>query len=781
MISSLELQGETERRRARCSVSSSAGHLARLALLAGTAWLGACGRLALDAPGVTIVPPPDPLPSAHPTVGLVSAVAAPDRLRADWRVHSGGDPAGEYGLFVGTSRSQLFDEVPVLLLPEQRHAQVLGLVANDDYYVGLAQRADAGSPWVQSGPVLSVRTAPVLYVDPTAPGTGDGTTPAAAFNDLTLAMLTAFVNGGGNIYVRQGDLTGISLPHFTAVHVYGGFSETFRLSDRDALEHPTRLVGLAGLPIVDTQSGPSGSAILDGFELDGVGVATDGVSSSSEPVELRSVSIHDCQRGVKLRAQLAPSAVEAILVNVTARSNVLEGISVDGVYDLALDGCLLDSNGNEGLDLNHLVALDAASSSLVVRGSRFDRNGTEGLDCHLGAPAGAGTDGGSFDVRIQDCDFEANALDGVRIDIDYELFPQWNADIVVRGCRARANRGAGVHFDLDSQCSAYVHRLSSSANQGEGLLVTSETFPGQCTVSASAFHANVGAGARSSLGHFGLSLAHCVFAGNSGGGVASDVVPSITHSCVFDRQPLPHTGTSSVFDVVTPSGSLSPFDRAADEYVRIDAWAGSDVAVTPLPSTLVDTTAEVLDDEIERAPNAGTGAQVTLDPAPTALATPAVLALFRPSGTVVEDWRLPLTSVAARAGLSAPGGAEVDCGPFGAVETGLPGVETSPPSALYHLASTVPAWADGVTPSSDLELVFRGGVPEATTLTTSIVLFDAIGGVRPVTPSRVGEHVLVPAPSGGWQDGDVLALFPTLLAEDGARLAATVVLPIRVP
>ncbi|MBI5361732.1 MAG: right-handed parallel beta-helix repeat-containing protein [Planctomycetes bacterium] len=742
--------------------------------------LASCGRFALEHPGVVVVPPPEPLPNAHPTIGLVSAVAATDRLRADWQVHSGGEPSTELALFVGLNRLHLFETTPIPLLSTQRHAQVLGLQA-DDYYIGLAQRTDAGSPWVQSGPVLSVRTGPILYVDPAAPGTGDGTTPATAYNDIVLAVLTAFVNGGGNIYVKQGEFTNVSIPLFTRVHLYGGFSSTFRLSERDAVGHPTRLVGIAGAPVVDTQNGSGGSSILDGFEIDGQSVASEGVNETNEPLELRSVTIHDCGRGVKLRAQFSPLTVPVVLANVVSRTNALEGVSVDGPYDLEVDGCLFDSNANEGLDLNHLVALEFGASSLHVRGSRFDRNGTEGLDCHLGVPAGAGHGGGFFDVRIQDSDFEANALDGVRVDIDYDFFPEWDATIEVRGCRARANRAAGVHLDLDSRCSALVHRVASSANSGDGLELTSETFPGHCVVSASTFHANAGYGARASLGHYGLSLAHCVFAGNLAGGVRSEVVGSFSHSCVFDRQSNARFGAAFLGDVETPLGSLSPFVRAADEYVRVDAASGAVLTIGTPSTEVLGASLELLDDQVARTGLLVAPTTVELAPAPDAFVVPAALALFHPSGTVEEDWRLASGSLAGQAGLAAPGGPAVDCGPFGGAEGGLPGVEGLVPTRVFTLATTVPAWSDGVGANTTLALHFRGGTPTSGSVAGAVFAFDLHGVERAITPALVSGAIEVPAPAGGWADGDVVVVFPSLASDEGAALVSAIAIPIQVP
>lgn len=741
----------------------------------------ACGRLALDHPGVVPPPPPPaPLPSDHPVVGLVSAVAGTDRLRADWRVHSGGDPTTELALFVGTDAATVFATTPIPLAATERRREIAGLATDQDYAIGLGERASPADAWTPSGPVLRVRTGAVLFVDPAGPASGDGSSPANALNDVTLAVLTAFANGGGNVWVAQGDFANVSIPLFTGVHLYGGFAPSFRLSERDAIANPTRFLGIAGLPIVETQNG-SGIAVLDGFELDGLSATTgasDGVSETNEEVELRSLSIHDCGRGVKLRALASLVTVRVVLTNVACRANALEGVSIDGTFDVVVEGCLFDSNANEGMDLNHLVAPELGSASLVARGSRFDRNGTEGLDCHLGAPPGAGHGGGRFTIDVQDCDFESNELDGVRVDVDYEAFPEWSAAIAVRGCRARANRAAGVHFDLDSRASAIAHRIACSANRGDGFALTSESFAGQCTLSASALFANAGHGASSTFGRFGLCVSHCVVAGNLAGGVASELVPSIAVSCVLDRQPNALANTVAVGCVTTIAGSVSPFVNAPEEYARVDAVTAAGVTVDATPLARIGSTAELEDDDVARALVSRGGTSVVLDPVPSPVAVPAVLAFFAPSGVVAEDWRLAPGAAALLAGLAAPGGPAIDAGIFGARSGGVPGRETAPVPAAFHLATTTPAWSDGIASGVELELAFEGGTPDAATVATSVFAFDAGGVERAIVPSAVAGTIRVPAPAGGWRTGDVLAVFASLRSTDGAPLIATAAIPI---
>lgn len=769
--------------RARTGADSASGAVVRVgshvASCVAVCALAACSRLELD---LSAPPPPPPAPPAgdHATVGLTSLVAGLDRLRAEWRVHSGAPLEAELALFVATSRADVFDATPLLLTGTDGHVLVQALVEDQDYYVGLGQRAAPNDAFTPAGPVLRARTAPVVYVDATADGTGDGTSAASPLNDLTLGVLNAFVAGGGNVWVRGGTFTTQSVPLFTGVHLSGGFSATFRLSERDTVAQPTRLEGFAGQPVVALQAGTLGPGILDGFELDGLNAAADGVFESSEECELRSVNIRRCGRGIRLRAPLSTTPVNVVLANVTVQESQNEGLSVDGAFDLALEGCVFDANANEGCDLNHLVAPELSSASLNIRGSRFLRNGTEGLDAHLGVPTGAGHGGGRFEIAIEDCDFELNVLDGARLDIDYDFFPEWNAELVVRGCRARSNGGSGLHLDLDSRASAIVHRLWSSANRADGLALTSESYPGFCSVSASVLAGNLGRGAHASLGHYALSLSHCIVAGNATGGVHSSVVRSLVHSTIFDRQPDALAGTTAFACPTATLVDASPFERAAIEYLLATGASTEFVTVTAAPSVRPAASFELDDDGIACLRTGGAGTTFALAPAPAAFTYPCTVGVFATT-SVMEDWRLSAASSAHSAGFAAPNAPPVDAGVFGAQLGGVPGRESAVAPTLFRLESTTPAWSDPIAANQTIELGFAGGAVDPAFVSVSVFAYDAGGTERVIAPFVAAGNVVVAAPIGGWQDGDVIAVFGALRTLDGVGLGATVAITLHVP
>src|SRR5262249_19052269 len=159
--------------------------------------------------------------------------------------------------------------------------------------------------------------------------------------------------------------------------------------------------------------------------------------------------------------------------------------------------------------------------------------------------------------------------DGARVDIDYDFFPEWSSQIVARGCRARANGDSGLHYDLDSSSTALVHRLSSSANVGNGFLLTSETFPGMCTVSASALFGNQGSGVRGADGHYGLTISHCVLAGNVAGGSSIEIAPALAQSCIAHLQPLPFQDTGTLSDVIQDQALPPVFVNSPSEFLSV--------------------------------------------------------------------------------------------------------------------------------------------------------------------------------------------------------------------
>lgn len=733
-------------------------------------------RLGLsDAGGGGGVVAPEPLPSSHPIVGLVGAVASDARLRVDWRAR-GELPAGlELALFVSLDREQVFDAEPRELDVTDEHAVVNTLTASGEHFVALGVRTRAEDQFVASGPVLTVLADLPIYVDPTLSSGGDGTTPATATNDLALGIFLAFVEGGGNVWVAGGDVANAALPLFTGVHVSGGFEPGFEIEQRAPDVILTRLVG-ADQEIARVQRGLGGTCVLDGFHLVGNATVAAGVDVPGFATELRGLTIESCQRAIKVRGLDSGPKVKIVLAGVDVSGATAQGLSVDGPFDVVVDGSTFDACGSEGADLNHLVAPDGALAALVLRGSRFTRNGAEGLDVHLGAPLSGGTLGGRFVVDVVDCDFESNALDGLRVDVDYETQPLWSAEIAVRGSRARANGLAGVHFDLDFESTAIAERLACTANGTDGFQLTSESWPGTCTLSAALCASNRGFGARASAGNVGLLASHCIFLGNSSGGLESALVRSSVHSSIACLQPAPWSGVDVRSCVIADGPATQTFLAAPDEVGVAIAISDAQLTLATTPSSAAGAGVEGADDGVPRSASELVGATVVLDDA-TALPTPPFsIAFFAPGSPVAEDWRLAGNSLALGAGLGVPTSPGPDAGVFGSPHGGVPGRGDAVDTPIFRVDRTTPAWSTGFASGSSITLAFTGGALDFGSLANGVFVLDAFGTSVPIDVTFDGDELVVEPPIGGWQPGHTLVLLRSLRSTSGEALV-----PVSIP
>ncbi len=748
-------------------------------MVAGAAGVSCAGRFSLSDPGNHSDPPPPPAPLAgeHPTVGLVSAVGGVGHVRLEWKRQAQSEEALEIAAFVATDRATLFDTTPIPLSIADGHALVEGLVGSQPYVAGLGVRSAGAVPYTPCGPVLKFHTGAPIYVNPAFdPGSGDGASPATAFGDLTLGALIATATGGGNVWVAEGACNDITLPLYTGVYLYGGFRADFDPARRNAATHATRLNGAFGQNIVEIHHGNFGPAVLDGVTLVGAGLSTDGIQDLGHELEAHLVVIDGCKRGIKLLAAYGQPVLPVLITGCTVTNSTLEGVLLDGPLDVVVESSSFSANGNEGLALQDLRAPELGSASLVARASSFRANGQEGLDCHLATEPGSGSGGGSFRVRVQDCDFEENAFDGMRVDIAYDAQPQWSSSIEVRGCRSRANRQAGLHLDLDSSGDALVQRVSATANGGDGILVTSSTLARMALVSDCALLGNQGWGLRGDAGACALCASGCVFAGNTLGGMQSVLAPASLASSLAYLQPEPWPGATLAGCVVEMQSSNPACLNLPTAWARIVAQSGGvlslDRALDVQPAI-----AEVADDGQARTAQFLAADALQLDPPPTA-ALPALLALF-PGEDVHEDCRLAPESAAVGAGWAAPFAPAVDAGPFASSLGGLPGRDDAQPRALFRLADTLPAWGAPLAPTQALVLRFADGTPDEASLGAGLWSWTAQGLAQSPAAFVVDDTLVVPAPAGGWQDGQRLGLFPALRATHGGELLGPIVLPIR--
>lgn len=751
----------------------------RIAILAAALVLTAgCGRF--TAPGSTSGSNPPGVGdneggARHPAVGLVSLVPDEDRLRVEWRALLEGQAGSvTVGIFWSEDPDEVFDAPPQVIDPAEGHVIVEGLAPDTALHVGLG--LDTGTGFVPSGPVLSTLLTAPLYVDPDAPEGGDGSSPETPFRDLLPAVLTAFAQGGGNLWVTEGAFDDVALGVPAGVHLYGGFPKSFELEQRDPDGNATILRGEAGQSILALDSSDL-VAVVDGLTIDGLGGATNGIDLDAHPAELRRLAIGGCDRALKLRAGETGPAVPVTLVRSTLTTSGVQGMSVEGVFDLLLEDCAFEKNLEEGVEMDDLVAPAGGEARLVVRDCRFASNGADGLDADLDTPLGGGPVGGRFVVVVEDCEFVGNQGAGLLIDLDYEEHPAWSAEVLVRGSSARENQLAGIHLDLDAASTVLVHRTRADANHGSGLLVTSETAPGTTVVSTSAFVGNTGYGVRAVQGNFGLLLSHCVVAGNALGGVSSEVAPASFTSSVAWLQTEPWKAGAAHHSVAATAPPV--FARAPLAYHRITGISGGLLKLDPPASFAVGTTVEVAEDGVERVASQVGAAGVGIDPA-RPVAPPSSLGVFDEAGSVAEDWGPAPGSPIEGAGMPPPAGGSVDAGPSGAPLGGEPGLDELVPPPLFVLAGSTPPWSLPVSSLDTLALVFTGGDPDPASLPVGLSAVDPLGQPLPLDAWVEDGLVHVAAPPGGWRNGTRLELHGALASTNGHPNAAPLSVPLEV-
>ncbi|MBL8749755.1 MAG: right-handed parallel beta-helix repeat-containing protein [Planctomycetes bacterium] len=742
-------------------------------LLAAACGGGGGGGSGVNAPGPVQPPPPvATVPSAQQS-GIVGAAGGAGTVRIDCALPGIGFEAA---LFHGASASTVYSGAPSHAPLSASPVLVTGLADGTDRFFGLAIRATGATGWTPVGSVVRTRPGAPLFVDASAnPAVADGQTPATAFPNLQDALLVAGSQNGRNVWIRAGDYAAGPYALGPNVHAAGGFDATFSLAARSATGNATRLVATATQEIVYVQCGGADGS-LDGLTIDGNGAALKGIDVVDSDVELRALSIRRCtDRGVKC-VVTAPTPNRSLqIVACTIQENGSDGLSAAGPIDVRIDLSQLDANGQEGADLDDLRAPDNGSVSLRVTGSRFFGNVFEGLDVDLAAaPLSTGT--GTFDVLVENCRFEQNGLDGVLIDQEHEFFPGFHATITIRGCIARANRGAGVHVDADAAATYRLEQLRCTANAGDGLLVTAETHAGEVFVHSCWFAANLGAGARLASGNKTIVASHCAFAGNRGGGLRSDSVPCAAAASVFLRQTAALTNATGANNVVTDD-SAALFVAAPTAFAAVTTATGGTLVVDDASGFAAGTSVQAGDDGVRLVIAQQTGTTLVLDAAPARFVAPGALTAHD-GASVADDLRLAAGSPAATAGLAAPGDPVPDAGPHGAAGGGEPGHVDPVAAPALHALRFAPAIPTGLTASASLVITFDR-ILDVASVTADRVRVLRNGTAVAFSLAVSGATLTLTPTSPGWSGPLVLQLLPGLRGADGAPLAAAVFTPLR--
>ena len=734
--------------------------------------------------------PPADSGALLPSVGLTSAAAGAGTAAVAWVAEDADGNPVPIAIFGAPSVANVYAGAPLAVGPPGTSMSFPGLPVGQPFHFGLALDQGGGS-FAPVGAVLRVVPSAPIYVDAASTAaTPDGTSPATAFPTLIAGVLTAFAAGGGNVWVAGGTYTDVAVPVHPDVAVYGGFDGAFDLDTRDPAAFPTVLQGQPGTAVVEILGGGSGG-VLDGVVVDGGGASTFGVDVDSTPAQLSSLTITDCAgRGVRLRSALTNQTVDVIVARSVVAAHGAEGLSLDGAFHLTVEGSRFSANANEGVDLDALVAPEGVPVSLTVRDSIFFGNGAEGLDCDLAPPLVTGPMGGRFDVEVVGSRFERNGWaaagvppSGLKIDIDFEFVPGWEAGIEVRGCVARANRGPGAHLDLDWDATTRLHRVLATGNGGDGVLLSSESDEGLATISSSVFAGNQGHGLRATFGNVRAIASHCVFAGNGVGGMTSDTVESLASSSIAWLQPAPWTGVRQHFDLVATDPLMPVFDNAPVEYRTVQSFDGTQLTLDDASNLVVGDPVEIAADGTDRSVAAlGGGNSVEVTPNADDIDLPSLFTRFAPGMPVAEDYALSVGSAGQGSGMPPPVGAAPDGGPFGAPFGGEVGRDEVSPPGLLWVRDAQPGAATALGSTDDLVVSFEGGTLDSLTIGANTVrVLDGVGSPVPVT-TFFSAGDLVVRPTGAWPTGDLtLELHIGLEATDGTPLATPVALPWTAP
>ncbi len=766
-----------------------------LGVLVGALLLGGCNQPpgSGPAPGKPKGELPEPPLSAAAGVlrgpRLTSVVGDTDRLLVSWDA----DSATDLALFVGPDADTLFAGPPVQAIASAGLGSTfVGGQTPGAVFVGLAAVAagapdapdagNGGAP-VAQGPILAARIGAPLYVRLDAPLEGaDGLSPETAFPDPLTALITAFIQGGANIWIAGGDYADSALPLFSGVHLAGGFAPDMALETRDPALHPTRLLGRVGQPILSAVD-PTQVVVVDGVQLVGGGLAPAGVDAEDGPLQLRGLDVSDCVgAGIRLRAGSTGPAVPMLVLGTTSRGHGGEGLSAAGSLALHVEGCRFENNVQEGIDLDDLIAPAGETVSLTLRHAVLARNGTEGLDVDLSAPFGAAPPG-HFEVLVRDVLAEANGRAGLLIDIDYDSSSGWTASVTVHGSVSRGNAEEGLLLDLDAPAAVRVHRVDATGNAGDGMRVTADTAPTLAMISASASSANLGAGLRVDQGAAQVLVSHAAISGNLGGGLVATTGAVASSSSVARLQAQPWIGAVSHADLTVDQDWPPVFRHEPRLFGTVIAETSAGLQLTEMPGDLVSGQPVSLGgEETARFVAALVADTLTLDPAPANVSLPAVLAAYQ-GIQVVDDYAPAPLSAAVGAGLTAPGAAPRDAGPFGAPFGGPPGGSDGPEPSSWSVTSIEPPLVAGASAQAAIEVLFSGAAPDPTTVDATTVTVRGPAGelLSAVTLVEDGALVIDPRPVG-WPSGTSwIELHVGLRSLDGQPILAPLALPVVVP
>src|SRR5262245_43026220 len=331
--------------------------------------LAACGGGGGGGGTVTPGGPPGPLPSGPGITvhaGLLAAAAGNGEVRVEYDLP---ESNFEAALFHSANSATILATTPITPLSGTART-ITGLTNGLQRFFVLGIRPAGGSAWTQAGEILRATPNAPIFVDASAGGGGNGTL-AAPFQSLAAAAVAAPATGA-NIWVRAGTYTG-PVQAKAGTHVFGGFAAgaAFTLDNRNAQSGVT-IVTAGALQAALDASLPSLSAriVFDGIACRGNGTGFYGVDTEHADLDLRSLTISGfADRGIRMRhlgvGGTAPATeiANAQIVNCTVQQNGADGLSLQGAYNLRIDGCNFNANVQEGIQLGPLYGINGFTTT----------------------------------------------------------------------------------------------------------------------------------------------------------------------------------------------------------------------------------------------------------------------------------------------------------------------------------------------------------------------------------------------------------------------------------
>lgn len=222
---------------------------------------------------------------------------------------------------------------------------------------------------------------PVRYIDAASvAGAPDGLTPQSAYRTIGQAVGANTAIGGVNFLVATGTYTE-NVFLFDGMCLFGGFGDDWLPESRDLATEASTLTTPFSVDLVTVLPGSTLTG-LDGFVLEGNGVASTGVTVDDAMVRMTQLEIRNpVSQGVDLRSDFADGGMTTgILAGTRITGCGGEGVLLSGIFDFVIDNNTIANCTTEGIESQWIYALAGERTELRVTRNVIRDNGDEGVD-----------------------------------------------------------------------------------------------------------------------------------------------------------------------------------------------------------------------------------------------------------------------------------------------------------------------------------------------------------------------------------------------------------------